>query len=233
MGCPKCQCEEISDSGVCLWCGYQVRPPAKKSGLESPSADQGKQDDEENLKDAKEVLDDAGAAGASVFQEAEAEPQEEFVRETYIREKAEGRSILLPRSLAGLVDLAIIALSAGLLVLAAAFFSEISTPDLWSILLFSILFILIFFLYSLVFLGFSNQTIGMMITNLQVVAETGQRRLKTGQAFMRCCCYLVSLFCLGIGLVWAFFDRRNRCLHDKLTNTQVVHIYDTNIRQSI
>ena len=24
MECPKCQCKEISASGICLWCGYQV-----------------------------------------------------------------------------------------------------------------------------------------------------------------------------------------------------------------
>jgi len=31
MGCPKCQCEEVSASGMCLWCGYQVTQSTEDS----------------------------------------------------------------------------------------------------------------------------------------------------------------------------------------------------------
>jgi len=224
MRCPKCQCEEISDSGVCLWCGYQVRPPTRKLGPNFLPTSAEKQSNKIQQQDAQAAPETTGIVGLSELQETTSNRVQESVPEFHPRENVESRPILFSRTLAGLVDLAIIGLSTGSLILAAAFFSKISAPDSSSIVFLSILFLLVFFLYCLVFLGFSNQTIGMMVIHLQVVGETGQRYLGTGRALARGCCYLASLLFLGIGLIWAFFDRGNRCLHDRLTHTQVVRL---------
>ncbi len=224
MRCPKCQCEEISDSGICLWCGYQVRPAARKAGSNLPSTDPEKQGNEARLPDAQAAPETTGPAGPSEFQEPVSNHVQEFAPELHPLGNVEGRLSLFPRALAGLVDLAVIGLSTGSLILAAAFFSKISAPDPSSIVSVFVLFLLVFFLYCLVFLGFSNQTIGMMVTSLQLVGEAGQKHLGKGRVLVRSCCYLASFLFLGIGLIWAFFDRGKRCLHDRLTHTQVVRL---------
>jgi uncharacterized RDD family membrane protein YckC len=89
-----------------------------------------------------------------------------------------------------------------------------------SLILFSVLFLLNFFLYSLFFLSSSNQTIGMMITDLRVIGR-GERRPTLGQLLRLCCGYLVSLFGLGIGLLSGLFDRGNLCFHDHISGTYV------------
>ena len=81
----------------------------------------------------------------------------------------EGKLILLSRTLSGLVDLIIVLLCSGVCIIAADFFSGIIALDTISYLIFSVLFLLIYFFYSLFFLAASNQTIGMMITDLRVV----------------------------------------------------------------
>ena len=135
----------------------------------------------------------------------------------------EGKLILLSRTLSGLVDLIVLILCTGVFIICADFFSGILVLDGVSLLNFSLLFLLNFFLYSLFFLSASNQTIGMMITDLRVVG-VGRNRPTVRQLLGRCCMYLISLFCLGIGLLLSLFDRDNKCLHDRTSGTRVVRI---------
>ena len=95
--------------------------------------------------------------------------------------------------------------------------------DNFSLVLFSCVFLLNYFVYSLFFLAASNQTIGMMITELRVIGLDGNRP-SVRQILQRCCGYLVSLFCLGIGLLLGLFDRESRCFHDRISGTHVVRI---------
>jgi uncharacterized RDD family membrane protein YckC len=133
----------------------------------------------------------------------------------------EGKLILLSRTLSGLVDLIIVVLCSGVCVLAADFCSGIIELDALSYVAFAVLFLLTYFLYSLFFLTTAGQTIGMMITELRVVG-TGNGRPSFGQLMRRCGSHLISLLCLGFGLIWSLFDRENMCFHDRISGTSVI-----------
>jgi uncharacterized RDD family membrane protein YckC len=144
-----------------------------------------------------------------------------FMAERYAN--YEGKLILLSRTLSGLVDLICIVFCTGAFIIAADLFSGIVILDAISILDFLLLFLLMYFVYSIFFLATSNQTIGMMITDLRIVsANEGRPSLR--QIFSRCCGHLISLFGLGIGLLWSLFNRENLCFHDRLSGTHVVRI---------
>ena len=132
----------------------------------------------------------------------------------------DGKLILLSRTLSGLIDLLFIFLWTVAFIVGEDSFSGIEIFDRSSILNAILLLLANYFLYSLFFLGTSNQTIGMMITNLHVVGESGQRP-DMGRVALRCLIFLPSLLLLGAGLVWAFFDRESRCLHDAVSRTLV------------
>jgi uncharacterized RDD family membrane protein YckC len=341
MGCPKCQCNEISDSGMCLWCGYQViapaaeskpgpkedrdfpgqvemdnsHPPAEPAREELP---QWRQELSQNLLSIKPkreesaeqvqaeskilpvadsetpapeqsspptVESDSRVHPHPPLQETRRQPdsnreslpaasaappeskrpfeREQFAADTGLKltdsqdtqglidsvtsrqprqrevppkaaevfsqspaahDHGEGRMILVSRTLSGLMDLIIMALSTGALIIAADFFSGIRVLDLVSVIHYLELSLLVYFTYSLFFLEIVGQTIGMMIMNLQVVAGTGEMRLRMRRLLLRCFCYLVSVLFLGIGLLWALFDPECQCLHDRLTNTHVVRV---------
>lgn len=135
----------------------------------------------------------------------------------------EDKLILMSRTLSGLVDLIIVVLCTGAFIFAADYFSGIVSLDELSLILFFVVFLLNYFLYSVFFLFASNQTIGMMITDLRVVG-TDDRRPSIGQILRRCCGYLVSFLGLGIGLIAGLFDRGSRCFHDRISGTHVVRI---------
>ena len=137
--------------------------------------------------------------------------------------ESEGKLILLSRTLSGLVDLIVIVLCTGACIIAADYFSGIIALDYISLLVFSVVFLMVFFLYSLFFLSASNQTIGMMITDLRVVGAN-ERRPSIGQLIGRCSAYMFSLLCAGIGLILGLFDRDSLCFHDRVSGTHVIRI---------
>jgi uncharacterized RDD family membrane protein YckC len=133
----------------------------------------------------------------------------------------EGKWILLSRTLSGLIDLICIVLCPGAFILAAEFSYGIVVLDSVFLAHFAALFLLMYFVYSFFFLSTSHQTIGMMITDLRVVGMKNTRP-SIGQLITRCCCYLVSL--LVFGPLWSLFNRKNLCLHDRLSGTTVVRM---------
>jgi uncharacterized RDD family membrane protein YckC len=135
----------------------------------------------------------------------------------------EGKLMLLSRTLSGLIDLICIVICTGIFIIAADYFSGIIMPDSISVVVFSVLLLMNYFVYSLFFITASNQTIGMMITDLRVVG-IDKRRPSMTQLATRCCCHLLSLLGLGIGLIWSLFNRESLCLHDRLSKTRVVRI---------
>ena len=135
----------------------------------------------------------------------------------------EGKLILLSRTLSGLVDLLIVVLCAGAFVLAADFISGIEVLDDISLFHYGQLLLAIFLLYSIFMLSTANQTMGMMITDLKVV-HTGGERPSVGRVVARTVAFLVSLLGLGIGLIWAVFDRKSLCFHDRISGTEVVRM---------
>ena len=135
----------------------------------------------------------------------------------------EDKLILLSRTLSGLIDLIIIVLFTGTFIISVDAFSGIIVLDAVSLIDFAALLLMTYLVYSMFFLASANQTIGMMITDLKVVAED-RRRPGMRQLFILCFGYLVSAGLAGIGLVWGCFDRDSRCLHDRWSNTRVIRI---------
>ncbi len=331
MNCPKCQCKEISASGMCLWCGYQVIEPSVEPKPEGEREDAGpaetedaqpqdaevqeelpawRQELSQRLQSVKQKRETAGGSepaksapsvaeeksqdleqadpvqsepkpAAQPYAPIRMEPQKpqtesresktledkeipaaesgsEAAKPGSIRElidsrisqasqpstsqadveellfrananlhRKESRMILMVRTLSGVVDVIIMALITGILIIAADVFSGIKVLDFRSILHYSALLLLVYFLYSLFFLLTINQTIGMMITNLRVTEGGDNKRPHAPRILARCFGFLLSILLLGIGLLWALFDEEHLCLHDKLTNTRVVPIYST------
>jgi uncharacterized RDD family membrane protein YckC len=298
MGCPKCQCEEISSSGMCLWCGYQINAsgtetnPGREESSNYPESSELKepsdpiQSAEEELPEWRQELsqrlnsikqkrespgngpqnpsESAPVAKPEISKSSDSQPEsklspaksrafhgspkseqaqelidertsgqnrgsgissrttDRFVPSAAVLDHSEDFVMLLSRTLSGLVDLIIMFLSAGFLVLAAEIFSGVRILGFTSIINYSLLLLLVYFLYSLFFLGITNQTIGMMMTNLRLAMDKGDERPGIARVLARSAGYLLSVFCLGAGLLWALFDREQRCFHDKLTNTRVV-----------
>ncbi len=135
----------------------------------------------------------------------------------------EGKLILLSRTLSGLVDILIVVLSTGAFILAADFISGIEVLDDISLFHYGQLLLAIFLLYSIFMLGTANQTMGMMITDLRVVRVRGERP-GIGRIIARTVVFLISFLALGIGLIWAVFDRKSLCLHDRISGTEVVRM---------
>jgi uncharacterized RDD family membrane protein YckC len=143
--------------------------------------------------------------------------------EPQMEENGEDKLILLTRTLSGLVDLIVVLVCTGLFIFVADYFSGIVALDNFSLVLFFLVFLLNYFVYSLFFLSASNQTIGMMITELRVVGMNAGRPSEK-QILKRCLSFLVSLFGLGIGLLTGIFDRGSRCFHDRISGTHVERI---------
>ena len=68
-----------------------------------------------------------------------------------------------------------------------------------------------------------GQTFGKMAFGLRVVDRAG-RPVTTSVALVRALGYLVSVLPLGLGLVWMFFDTKQRALHDRLAGTCVLMV---------
>jgi uncharacterized RDD family membrane protein YckC len=135
----------------------------------------------------------------------------------------ENKLILLSRTLAGLIDLIIVVLCTVVFIISADYFSGIVILDAVSIAEYAGLFLMVFLLYSIFFLATSGQTVGMMITDLQLVGTQGGRP-SIGQLFIRCFGYLLSVIVFGVGLLWSLFDRNNMCFHDHFSNTSVTRL---------
>ncbi|MBI4455387.1 MAG: RDD family protein [Acidobacteria bacterium] len=132
-----------------------------------------------------------------------------------------GKSILLTRTLSGLVDLLIVAGCSALFLGVSMSFGNIDVMShsfrsaVWASLLFFQIF------YSLYFLGTVRRTVGMMLTGLKVVNEQAEE-VRFHQLVLRTLFFFISWALAMLGLLWGLWDRRSRCLHDFLSRTIVV-----------
>ena len=97
----------------------------------------------------------------------------------------ENKLILLSRTLAGLVDLIIIIISASALIFTVDVLEGIDVFDGISITHYLMLLLVTYFVYSLFFLSTGTQTMGMMLTDLRLVGTT-MKRPKVTQLLVRC-----------------------------------------------
>jgi uncharacterized RDD family membrane protein YckC len=135
----------------------------------------------------------------------------------------ESKLILLSRTLAGLVDLIVIIVSGSALIFTVDVLEGIDVFDSVSISHYLLLLLVTYFVYSLFFLSTGAQTIGMMLTDLRLVG-TARKRPKVTQLLVRCIAFLLGLAAFGVGLLWGFFNRQSRCLHDWISQTRVERI---------
>jgi len=133
----------------------------------------------------------------------------------------EGRLIFLSRTLSGLVDLFLAAFFSGVFLCAADYFTNAPMLSSINAINVTVVFLMIYFLYTIFFLRTNRQTIGMMVTDLRIVSMN-ENQLLMSQVIRRSATFLVSVFGLGIGLLIGVFDRKCLCLHDRLSETRVV-----------
>ena len=66
-----------------------------------------------------------------------------------------------------------------------------------------------------------RQTLGMRSWNIEVIDETNST-LNWKQASLRYFAALLSMLLLGLGFIWALFDKKKLALHDRLSKTKLI-----------
>jgi len=74
----------------------------------------------------------------------------------------------------------------------------------------------------IVFWIYKQATPGKMALSIRIVDATSGSPPSTGQCVGRYFAYFVSIFPLGLGLLWVAFDERKQGWHDKLAGTVVI-----------
>jgi uncharacterized RDD family membrane protein YckC len=74
----------------------------------------------------------------------------------------------------------------------------------------------------IVFWIYRQATPGKMALSIRIVDATTGSAPSTGQCVGRYFAYFVSIFPLGLGLIWVAFDKRKQGWHDKLAGTVVI-----------
>ena len=132
------------------------------------------------------------------------------------------------RLLAGLMDIALVALVVVTLTLLGLAAED--SPPLKSALLTglaglrssAIWWLLVMFVAQTLFWSYLAATPGMLLLGTQVLrADTG-RRLSLVRSLVRGTGLWLGVACLGLGILWSIWDRRNRALHDLLVGSVVV-----------
>lgn len=65
-------------------------------------------------------------------------------------------------------------------------------------------------------------TPGKLLLSCHVVDATTHQALRPAQAVWRYFAYILSLLPLGLGFLWVAWDKRKQAFHDKLANTVVI-----------
>ena len=74
----------------------------------------------------------------------------------------------------------------------------------------------------IVFWIYKQATPGKMALSIRIVDAATGNPPSTGQCVGRYFAYFVSIFPLGLGLIWVAFDKRKQGWHDKLAGTVVI-----------
>ena len=71
-------------------------------------------------------------------------------------------------------------------------------------------------------------TPGKMVVSIKVVDATTGQTMSVGQSVGRYFAYFLSAFPLGLGFIWVAFDSKKQGWHDKLANTVVLNVKNSN-----
>jgi uncharacterized RDD family membrane protein YckC len=134
------------------------------------------------------------------------------------------RDLLVPRLLAGLMDLGIVAsIFLIFLVTTLTEMPEGITPDKRVIGIYGVCFFTLVVVYALLFLLSASQTPGMKHMDLIVVGKEGEL-LDPRRACMRAFGYLISMLPLMLGFIWVLLDPEHVTWADKVSATYVKKI---------
>ena len=110
-----------------------------------------------------------------------------------------------------------VALLAGL-----AFYGTVNGPVSGSMRhLFQLYLFLVLGVYFVACWSRGGRTLPMQTWKMRVVRSDGMS-VGIGQAMLRYVLAWLSLLSLGVGFLWAFFDRERQFLHDRLAGTRIV-----------
>lgn len=80
------------------------------------------------------------------------------------------------------------------------------------------------FLYNWLMLAYNDgRTIGKMVMGIRIANPDGSR-ISVGTAAVRSGMALISGLTLGLGYLWAAWDRENRTWHDSVANTRAFRV---------
>lgn len=88
-------------------------------------------------------------------------------------------------------------------------------------LLFQLYLFLVLAVYFVVCWSHGGRTLPMQTWKMRLVRDDGSS-IGIGQAVLRYVLAWLSLLSLGVGFLWAFFDRDRQFLHDRLAGTRIV-----------
>ncbi|AUN98029.1 hypothetical protein C0V70_07890 [Bacteriovorax stolpii] len=83
--------------------------------------------------------------------------------------------------------------------------------------------IIFFIIYEVIILYKYDTTLGKFLFKLKVLNHDNTK-LTLLQHFMRTSLSLVSINLLGLGILYAFFEKQKRTAHDKILKTQIANI---------
>jgi uncharacterized RDD family membrane protein YckC len=89
--------------------------------------------------------------------------------------------------------------------------------------LLSTLLFFVLFAFFAKFWTHSGQTLGMQVWGIRVQNADGTG-ISLWQALLRFVVAIASWLCLGLGFIWALFDKQNRSWHDMYSNSQLVRV---------
>lgn len=127
---------------------------------------------------------------------------------------------LLPRFVAGVVDLIVLAAaSVPFVATTYAIDGDLARTPVLGMLASLVLLIAGFYLFAT--LAISGRTVGMMLTRLRVVEGDGETA-RPGKLLVRVVGYLVAALPAGIGFAWAILHPDGNGWHDLLSGTRVI-----------
>ena len=180
-----------------------------------------------------EVESDAGIAEEEPVPGREEMP-EEFGEEAVVIEQEVAKGGFLIRTVAGIVDLAVIVVAFVAFMLLGVFvfglghgegISNGSLGDYVEVLSVPSYLLMLFLTgaYFTFFHGSMGQTLGKMICRIQVVDGEGNT-LSYSKAFLRYAGWLFSTFVFLFGHLWVIFDINKQSWHDKIAGSCVIKV---------
>jgi uncharacterized RDD family membrane protein YckC len=174
----------------------------------------------EPLFDPSELLEGFDAELNPIEEVYEEAPAAEREPEPFVAAASRPAS-LVSRALAGVIDAAVVCLTAVPFVATVELVDGDFSDPAVLILLSSTLALLAAF-YLFVTLALGGRTVGMVYSRSRVVSAGSESDPGVAAMLLRVAGYFVAALPLGLGFAWAAFDSERRGWHDLLSGTRVV-----------